>query len=102
MDNTTNDTNEKIIIIYKCYSLAQKKASAKYYNANKDKCIARSSKWAIEHKTDTNDKEKVEIDKIQRRKYNQRFYMRNKQKLQQLREQEQEQEQEQQQEQEQT
>ena len=47
----TNDTNEEqIIIIYKGYSLARKKASAKYYNANKDKCIERSRRWAIEHK----------------------------------------------------
>ena len=99
MDNTTNDTTEKIIIIYKGYSLAQKKASAKYYNANKDKCIARSSKWAIEHKTYQNDKEKVEIDKIQRRIYNQRFYMRNTQKLKQLQELQEQQEQEQEQEQ---
>ena len=99
MDNTTNDTNEKIIIIYKGYSLAQKNASAKYYYANKEKCVARSSKWAIEHKTDKNDKEQIEIDKIKRKIYNQRFYMRNKQKLQQLQELQEQQEQEQEQEQ---
>ena len=36
MDNTTNYTNEGVIIIYEGYSLAQKRATAKYYNANKE------------------------------------------------------------------
>ena len=96
MDNTTNDTTEKIIIIYKGYSLAQKKASAKYYNANKEKCIERSRRWAIEHKNERDDKERPEVCKMKRKIYNQQFYMRHKLKQkeqEQLREQEQEQEQ---------
>ena len=71
MDNTTNDTTEKIIIIYKGYSLAQKKASAKYYNANKNKCIAKSRRWAIEHKDERDEKERSEEGKIKRKLYNQ-------------------------------
>ena len=49
MDNVQNDTNEKIIIIYKGYSLAQKKASATYYQANKNKCKEQSRTWALDH-----------------------------------------------------
>ena len=97
MDNTTNDTNEQIIIIYKGYSLAQKKASAKYYNANKEKCIERSRRWAIEHKNERIDKERPVVCKEKRKIYNQQFYARQKLKQKEQQEQEQKQEQEQEQ-----
>ena len=88
MDNITNDTKETVIIIYKGYSLAQKKASAKYYQANKEKCIALSRKWAIAHKDDEKPKKEVpKVEKEMRKIYNARCYMKRKQ------EQEQEQEQ---------
>ena len=93
MEYTQNDNEVKVIIIYKYGSLAQKKAAAKYYYANKEKCIARSSKWATEHKPDENDKERLEIEKAKRKIYNQRFYARQKIKQEQAQEQEQSQEQ---------
>ena len=97
MDNTTNDTNDKIIIIYKGYSLAQKNASAKYYNANKEKCIERSRRWAIEHKTERDSKEKPEVCKMKRKIYNQQFYMKHKLKQKEKEQEQQEQEQKQEQ-----
>ena len=81
MENTANDTNERVIIIYKGYSLAQKRATAKYYNANKEKCIALSRRWAIAHKDDERiNKEVPKVDKEKRKIYNQQYYMRRKQK----------------------
>ena len=101
MSNTSNDTNEKVIIIYKSYSLSQKKASAKYYDANKSKCIEKSRRWAIEHKNERDEKERSEEGKMKRKIYNQQFYMRHKLKQQQQQEQSQEQQEEQEQSQEQ-
>ena len=97
MDNIAKYTNDKEIIIYKGYSLAQKKASAKYYYANKEKCIETSRRWAIEHKNERTDKERPEVCKTKRKIYNQQFYAR--QKLKQKEQQEQELKQEQSQEQ---
>ena len=87
MDNLQNDTNEKIIIIYKGYSLAQKKASATYYQANKNKCKEQSRTWALDHKNERDEKERTEEGKLRRKLYNQQYYLRHKPKQEQEQEQ---------------
>ena len=67
MDKLQNDTNEKMIIIYKGYSLAQKKASAKYYQANKNKYKEQSKQRASDHKNEREEKERSEEGKLRRK-----------------------------------
>jgi hypothetical protein len=66
--------NENVIIIYKCYSQAQKKANLKYKSNNKEKCNKLAKKYYDQKKDDP-----IYIQK--KRESAKRYYLKKKELL---------------------
>jgi len=78
MINTTDSEDTKIIIIYNSYTPAQKKASKKYYEQNKEKYIENSkARNKIYYEKIKNTEEYKEHVK----NYNELYYQKRKMKI---------------------